>query len=1132
MPNVQHFNDWYKKPDTNEFIGFLLDVKTEIRKPVINGTRKTISGIVLYFLTDTYQKYSVYLINDPYFYVIFDTTKYLPEVFKNKVIGFVNDTNDRIKNAKSKVKLKDLQFIWLHDANHPQHRFMIDDTQLVLKLIFETPTDVSNLRDKIKKLDGVLDVREDNILFDTRTMIDHGLYVGRWYKVSVNADRELVTTITELDINKFPEFLIIGIDIETNTKPPHKPDPQRDSIYLISICCGESGYLIQNMDILKDKIKPITYKAGSHLTSQFRVIYSNNENDLIADFLWVLLNFKKSNRNADIIATYNGDKFDFWFLNERAKRYGINLRDYGILVEDVIDRQTKIYGIPHIDTYIWAQRFSYSAKGELGAKDITKKFLNYEPEEVKYEDLSLMTMKDSPIYNPQKVGLYSASDSLIPYLLASKIVNNFLFAISRIIPITAYDALREGAGSMAELVMLRFWHQRGIIAPNKYKETEPTWYNGYLTKSVSYTGGYVELGKHGVFRSDLDASIPIDRNHIASLLEMVSPIVESVCTKIEAKKGKRVVNKLDVVDDIKRALTNLMNVPGGVYQGRGQIWKVDVKAMYPNIILTFKLQPYAIVSPNECQNCKFNTGDCWLDEEFTKIYTIILADEEIVNRAKESLKLSRGKSLAEITLEYLKAAKKNGKRVPKLTEEITKREKVRFCQKAHDFFVQCVDYFKQLRYDYKQLTSAVNDKIKELKKAKDTLPPESFAQQLKDLESAKDYYYNMQLAFKVILNSFYGYLSKSGSRLYSIGTAGTICSIGEQIITFTKDGISGFTSILEIDTDGCNILVPDAFPTELKNGIKLEDGSTLDFNFLIEYINWISKDKFTNQNYYSNPTNKIAKCEIEFDLDGPFHAFISFAKKKYIIFKTTFNPLTNEKRYEIAEEKGIEKKRGGELGIIKEMYSKIIFGYLKGNTLEEAYQSAYQSIKPYIDMFVRKSVPLHLLSESRELSKQLDEYSGKGKYINAGKKMLELGIDVETSDKIGWIVLKSDTPAQSLSDRSIPDALFKMDSKTISSCLKKWLGVDWKGSIEQHIDFEHYFKRVVTFLGKVVGNCAKAQGIQLDLPDSSLITTKSLKSYLNKEPSLEHDTEDKSSDSTPPSPKKQKRKIDLLSFFK
>ena len=46
---------------------------------------------------------------------------------------------------------------------------------------------------------------------------------------------------------------------------------------------------------------------------------------------------------------------------------------------------------------------------------------------------------------------------------------------------------------------------------------------------------------------------------------------------------------------------------------------------------------------------------------------------------------------------------------------------------------------------------------------------------------------SMQLAHKIIINSFYGYVMKKGSRWYSMETAAMVTYIGSNIINDSKD---------------------------------------------------------------------------------------------------------------------------------------------------------------------------------------------------------------------------------------------------------------------------------------------------------------------------------------------------------
>lgn len=47
-------------------------------------------------------------------------------------------------------------------------------------------------------------------------------------------------------------------------------------------------------------------------------------------------------------------------------------------------------------------------------------------------------------------------------------------------------------------------------------------------------------------------------------------------------------------------------------------------------------------------------------------------------------------------------------------------------------------------------------------------------------------YDSLQLAHKCILNSFYGYVMRRGSRWHSMSMAGIVCHTGAQIITYAR----------------------------------------------------------------------------------------------------------------------------------------------------------------------------------------------------------------------------------------------------------------------------------------------------------------------------------------------------------
>uniref|UniRef100_A0A0M3KHJ2 DNA polymerase epsilon catalytic subunit n=1 Tax=Anisakis simplex TaxID=6269 RepID=A0A0M3KHJ2_ANISI len=150
--------------------------------------------------------------------------------------------------------------------------------------------------------------------------------------------------------------------------------------------------------------------------------------------------------------------------------------------------------------------------------------------------------------------------------LYMKYVHPFIFALCTIIPLGPDDVLRKGSGTLCEaLLMVEAFHNN-IIFPNKYiqygsKVTD----DGHLIESETYVGGHVEAIESGVFRADLPERF--------------------------------VIAQMD--DFIKRPMR--IEKP--------KIYHLDVGAMYPNIILTNRLQPSAVVDEEDCMACIYNTPD-------------------------------------------------------------------------------------------------------------------------------------------------------------------------------------------------------------------------------------------------------------------------------------------------------------------------------------------------------------------------------------------------------------------------------------------------------------------------------------------------------------------------------------------
>lgn len=90
-------------------------------------------------------------------------------------------------------------------------------------------------------------------------------------------------------------------------------------------------------------------------------------------------------------------------------------------------------------------------------------------------------------------------------------------------------------------------------------------------------------------------------NHLA---ENVRRTMEHAVTKEEKIPLEDVTNLDEVCEDIVGKLKKLGETP--LRRENPMIYHLDVGAMYPNIILTNRLQPSAIVDEATCAACDFN----------------------------------------------------------------------------------------------------------------------------------------------------------------------------------------------------------------------------------------------------------------------------------------------------------------------------------------------------------------------------------------------------------------------------------------------------------------------------------------------------------------------------------------------
>ena len=230
----------------------------------------------------------------------------------------------------------------------------------------------------------------------------------------------------------------------------------------------------------------------------------------------------------------------------------------------------------------------------------------------------------------------------------------------------------------------------------------------------------------------------------------------------------------EVCNEIIEKLSKLRDCPNRLESP--VIYHLDVGAMYPNIILTNRLQPSAIVDDSDCAACDFNkTGaKCQRSMKWTWRAEYMPASKSEFQRIQQQLEnekfppihpgepmrsfhqLSREEQAGIEKTRLQEYCRKAYKKIHVTREEL--RETV-VCQRENSFYVDTVRDFRDRRYEFKNLHKVWKKKLAAAQESNDSL-------EVKRCSSMVILYESLQLAHKCILNSFYGYVMRRGARWY------------------------------------------------------------------------------------------------------------------------------------------------------------------------------------------------------------------------------------------------------------------------------------------------------------------------------------------------------------------------------
>jgi DNA polymerase epsilon subunit 1 len=939
--------------------------------------------------------------------------------------------------------------------------------------------------------DFITDIREYDVPYHVRVTIDLDIRLGKWYTVEAKHGVISLTCIEERLQRADP--VVLAFDIECTKLPLKFPDAVIDQVMMISYMIDGQGFLIVNREIVSEDIADFDYTPKPEYHGPFIIFNEKDERGVLERFFDTI-----KQAQPTVIATYNGDFFDWPFVEARASVLGIDMyAEIGFRKnsEDIYYSDHCV----HLDCFAWVNRDSYLPQGSRGLKAVTVAKLGYDPDEL---DPELMTPYASE--HPQILAEYSVSDAVATYYLYMKYVHPFIFSLCTILPLNPDDTLRKGTGTLCEMLLMVQAYQKNIVLPNKHKEAREAFWDGHLLDSETYVGGHVESIEAGVFRADIPVNFAIEPSAIDELLGDLDAALK-FCIEVEEKKS---LNDVTNYDEIKQAITeklmSLKNTPNR--HERPLIYHLDVASMYPNIMTTNRLQPDSMISESDCAACDFNrpgkTCDrrlpwAWRGEflpakrdEYNMIRRAI-TNEKFPGKGPKSLaRTFQELSLDEQASVVRKRLQDYSKKIyHKIHDSKTIEREAIICQRENPFYVNTVRDFRDRRYDYKGKQKVWKGKTDELKSSG------ASALEIEDAKKMITLFDSLQLAHKVILNSFYGYVMRKGSRWYSLEMAGVTCLTGAHIIQMARELVERIGRPLELDTDGIWCMLPATFPENVQ--FVLKNGKKLNVSYPCIMLNHLVHAKFTNHQYQTLVDPKSRKYEthsdnsIFFEVDGPYKAMVlptsleedKNLKKRYAVFNHDGS---------LAELKGFEVKRRGELRLIKIFQTQIFKVFLDGTTLAETYAAVARVANRWLDVLHQRGSTLadeeliDLICENKSMTKTLEEYGAqKSTSITTAKRLAEfLGENMIKDKGLNCKYIISARPRNvPVTERAVPVAIFSAEESVKRYYLRRWLKEDPSDMDPRSIiDWNYYLERLGSVIQKLVTIPAALQKIPNPVP--------------------------------------------------
>ncbi len=360
-----------------------------------------------------------------------------------------------------------------------EDRKLFGKEKKLIKITLPRPSDVIRFRDKVKEWPEVKAKYEHSITFYRRYLVDTGITPLTWVEAEGRENTEGVYAtieadrITPVDSKDAPKISIMAMDIELIE------EGDEEKIIMVSVK-DNKGFK-----------KVLSYKKAS---VDFLEVVSD-EKALIQRLAEIV-----KGRDPDVIVTYNGDRFDFRHLSERAGKYGTELKMGRTDRNVIFKRRGRIYaawleGRVHIDLFNFVENILTDtlSSDSLSLDSVSREIIGKGKKRLEWDEMQSAWEKSRGL---ERVVKYCLTDSELALSLA-KVFLPQITELCRIVGQGLFDTSRMTYSQLVEWLLMRESRKTDELIPNRPKFEEIQ----IRRKASPYIGGYVYPPKEGIHKN-------------------------------------------------------------------------------------------------------------------------------------------------------------------------------------------------------------------------------------------------------------------------------------------------------------------------------------------------------------------------------------------------------------------------------------------------------------------------------------------------------------------------------------------------------------------------------------------------------------------------------------------------------